>query len=46
MPPARRQMTVCFSALLLSLLAVSPAAAQPPDDPTRLEPVVVTVRAT
>src|SRR5438093_2564311 len=43
MSPARRQMTRCFSALLLSLLAVSPAAAQPPDDPTRLEPVVVTV---
>src|SRR6059036_753672 len=43
MPPARRQMTVCFSALLASLLAVSPAAAQPPDDPTRFEPVVVTV---
>src|SRR6266545_3816306 len=38
MPPARRQMTVCFSALLLSLLAVSPAAAQPPDDPTRVQP--------
>jgi iron complex outermembrane recepter protein len=38
-----RQMTRCFSALLLSLLAVSPAAAQPPDDPTPLEPVVVTV---
>src|SRR5256712_4012869 len=43
MSPARRQMTRCFSALLLSLLAVSPAAAQPTDDPTRLEPVVVTV---
>src|SRR2546426_7993757 len=43
MSPARRQMTRCFSALLLSLLAVSPAAAQPPDDPTPLEPVVVTV---
>jgi outer membrane receptor protein involved in Fe transport len=38
-----RQMTRCFSALLLSLLAASPAAAQPPDDPTPLEPVVVTV---
>ena len=36
-------MTRCFSALLLSLLAASPAAAQPPDDPTPLEPVVVTV---
>jgi len=46
MPPARRQMTRCFSALLLSFLAVSPGAAQPSDDPTRLEPVVVTVRAT
>src|SRR5881628_4202667 len=43
MSPARRQMTRCFSALLLSLLAVSPAPAQKPDDPTRLEPVVVTV---
>jgi len=43
MPPARRQMAQCYSALLLSLLAVSPAAAQSPDDPTRLEPVVVTV---
>jgi outer membrane receptor protein involved in Fe transport len=43
MPPARRRITRCFSALLLSLLVVSPAAAQPPDDPTRLEPVVVTV---
>src|SRR5437879_8101875 len=30
-------------ALLVGLLAVSPAAAQQPDEPTRLEPVVVTV---
>src|SRR3989475_4130970 len=36
-------MTRRFSALLLGLLAASPAAAQPPDDPTHLEPVVVTV---
>jgi outer membrane receptor protein involved in Fe transport len=43
MPHVLRQMTRGFSALLLSLLAVSPAAAQPPDDPTPLEPVVVTV---
>jgi outer membrane cobalamin receptor len=31
------------AALLLGLVAVSPAAAQAPDDATRLEPVVVTV---
>jgi len=31
---------------LLGLLAVSPAAAQSPDDVTRLEPVVVTVTRT
>jgi len=32
-----------LAALLLGLLAASPAAAQAPDDATRLEPVVVTV---
>src|SRR3989442_6408139 len=36
-------MTRCFSALLLGLLAASPAAAQQYDDPTRLEPVVISV---
>ncbi|HYS18086.1 MAG TPA: TonB-dependent receptor [Candidatus Binatia bacterium] len=36
-------MTRRLPALLIGLLAVSPAAAQQSDDPTRLEPVVVTV---
>ena len=36
-------MTRRLAALLLGLVAVSPAAAQAPDDATRLEPVVVTV---
>jgi len=44
MPPTRRQVIRCYSALLPGLLVVSRAAAQLPDDPARLEPV--TVRAT
>src|SRR5437667_5379894 len=40
---SRSPVTRRFAALLLGLVAVSPAAAQAPDDATRLEPVVVTV---
>ena len=36
-------MTRRLAALLFGLVAASPAAAQAPDDATRLEPVVVTV---
>src|SRR5882724_10805446 len=39
----RAPMTRRLPALLIGLLAVSPAATQQSDDPTRLEPVVVTV---
>src|SRR6266446_2489159 len=40
---SRSSVTRRLAALLLGLVAVSPAAAQAPDDATRLEPVVVTV---
>src|SRR2546426_1360673 len=40
---SRSPVTRRLAALLLGLVAVSPAAAQAPDDATRLEPVVVTV---
>src|SRR5438132_461926 len=40
---SRSPVTRPLAALLLGLVAVAPAAAQAPDDATRLEPVVVTV---
>src|SRR3989441_8119348 len=40
---ARSPVTRRLAALLFGLVAASPAAAQAPDDATRLEPVVVTV---
>src|SRR5437899_7532369 len=40
---SRSPVTRRLAALLLGLVAVSPAAAQPPADPTRLAPAGVTV---